>query len=125
MVRMFAALKQLDARTESSSSSTLRKRFSVRSVRGRVSARSAAASSGVASGKCVSSSKWSSRIRDASATAVAGATLPSVYTSRTSRSLPAAAGSTWKFTRWTGEKSASSRIAWMGSASGSRFSAGT
>src|SRR5713101_6347220 len=36
MVRMFAALKQLDARPESSSSSTLRTRFSFRSVRGRV-----------------------------------------------------------------------------------------
>src|SRR6266436_691946 len=104
MVRIFAALKQLDARTVSSSSSTLRKRFSFRSVRGRGSARSAAASSGVAWGKFVSSSKWSSRIREASATAVAGATLPSVHTSRTSRSLPSAAGSTWKFTRWTGEK---------------------
>jgi hypothetical protein len=50
MVRMFAALKQWDARTESSSSSTFRKRFSFCSVRGRVSARSTAASSGVASG---------------------------------------------------------------------------
>ena len=37
MVRMFALLRQFDARTESSSSSTLRKRFSFRSVRGRVS----------------------------------------------------------------------------------------
>src|SRR2546422_9492986 len=40
---MFAALKQLDARTESSSSSTLRKRFSFRSVRGGGSSRLAAA----------------------------------------------------------------------------------
>ena len=58
MVRMFALLRQFDARTESSSSSTLRKRFSFRSVRGRVSSRLAAASSAVAWGKFVSSSKW-------------------------------------------------------------------
>jgi len=65
MVRMFALLRQFDARTESSSSSTLRKRFAFRSVRGCVSSRFAAAPSGVAWGKFVSSSKWSSRIRDA------------------------------------------------------------
>src|SRR5207245_4403073 len=82
MVRMFALLRQFDARTESSSSATLRKRFSFRSGCGRVSSRLAAASSAVAWGKVVSNSKWSSRIRDASATAVAGATLPSVHTSR-------------------------------------------
>src|SRR2546427_10982596 len=53
--------------------------------------------------------------RPTSATAVPGATLPSVHTSRTSRRRPSTAGSTWKFTRSTGEKSASSRIAWMAS----------
>ena len=57
--------------------------------------------------------------------------LPSVHTSTISRSggsSPAGAvpiGSTLKFTRCTGEKSASSRIALIGSASGSRFSAET
>ena len=61
----------------------------------------------------------------ASPTAVAGLTLPSVHTSSTSRSRPSAMGSTWKFTRLTGEKSESSRIALMGRASGSRFSAET
>src|SRR3990167_5244406 len=34
IVRMFAVLRQFDARTDSSSSSTLRKRFSLSSVRG-------------------------------------------------------------------------------------------
>ncbi len=51
--------------------------------------------------------------------------LPSVHTSRTSRSRSPLAGSTWKLTRLTGEKSASRRMALMGSASGSRRSAGT
>jgi hypothetical protein len=65
IVLIFAALKQLDARTETSSSATLRRRFAFCSGRGRVSSRSAAASSGVVWGKVISS-KWSSRIRDAS-----------------------------------------------------------
>ena len=39
IVRIFAALNQLDARTETSSSATLRRRFAFRSGRGRVSSR--------------------------------------------------------------------------------------
>ncbi len=63
-------------------------------------------------------------MREASLTARLGVTLPSVHSSRTSRSRSPMV-STWKFTRLTGEKSASRRIALMGSASGSRRSAGT
>src|SRR5207249_4105670 len=57
IVRMLAVFKQLDARTESSSSSTLRKRLSLSSARGPVSSRSVSSASGVVSGKARSSSK--------------------------------------------------------------------
>ena len=63
-------------------------------------------------------------IAASSATAVSGVTVPLVHTSMMSRSCPPAWLSTWKFTRLTGEKSASISIALMGRASGSRFSAG-
>ncbi len=62
-------------------------------------------------------------MREASATATSGVTVPFVHTSRISRSC-APLASTWKFTRLTGEKSESISMALMGSASGSRFSAG-
>ena len=62
-------------------------------------------------------------MREASPTAVSGATLPSVQSSTIRRSW-APALSTWKFTRLTGEKSASISMALIGRASGSRFSAG-
>ena len=63
----------------------------------------------------------------ASPTASSGETLPLVHSSSTRRSAPGfrLAGSTWKFTVLTGEKSASIRSALTGSASGSRLSAGT
>src|SRR2546426_11276861 len=75
----------------------------------------------------VNSSNWSSRIREASPTAASGVTLPSPQISRRSRSCGAEVSprlSMWKFARSTGEKSASISMAWIGSASGSRFSAG-
>ncbi len=81
-------------------------------------------SAGGVTGKSISSANWSSRMREASAMAISGVTVPLVHSSITSRSCPPGWLSTWKFTRFTGEKSASISIALMGSASGSRFSAG-
>ncbi len=126
MVRMLAVLRQFDARTDSSSSSTLRKRCSFTSLRGAGSAPCSApsVSSCGATGKSIRSANWSSRIREASPIATSGVTVPFVHSSITSRSCPEGRLSTWKFTRFTGEKSASTSIALMGSASGSRFSAG-
>src|SRR3990172_3150928 len=127
MVRMLAVFRQLDARTDSSSSSTLRKRFSFSSARTGTS-RSTSSSTGRPCGNWIRSSKWSCRIREASPTAVSGETLPLVHVSRMSRSWPPEApliGSTWKFTRRMGLKLPSMRTALMGSASGSRFSAAT
>ena len=64
-------------------------------------------------------------MRAASPTAISGVTLPLVHTSSTRRSSPGSCfdGSTWKFTRWTGEKFESMRMALIGRASGSRRSA--
>ena len=129
MIRIFAVLRQLDARTDSSSSSTLRNRCSLTSRPAAASAPVSAPSiaAGGAWGTSISHANWSSRIRAASATAVSGVTLPVVQTSRISRSCESdggARGSTWKFTRVTGEKSASISIALTGRGSGSRFSAG-
>src|SRR6266446_5127923 len=129
MVWICAVLRQLDARTDSSSSSTLRNRCSLTSRRtmGAAPVSAPSISAGGACGKSTSSANWSSRMRAASATAVSGVTLPVVQTSRISRSCEAdgrARGSTWKFTRVTGEKSASISMALTGRGSGSRFSAG-
>ena len=127
MVRMLAVFRQFEARTDSSSSSTLRNRFSFSSARGRdLVVLDLFLVCGRRSGKSISSSKWSSRMRDASPTAAAArhaAVRP--HLEHEPLAAAAALGSTWKFTRLMGEKSASSRIALMGSASGSRLSAGT
>src|SRR5260370_409419 len=70
MIRIFAVLRQLDARTDSSSSSTLRNRCSLTSrptsASAPVSAPSIAA--GGAWGTSISHANWSSRIRAALAT---------------------------------------------------------
>ncbi|OGK78845.1 MAG: hypothetical protein A2X52_07115 [Candidatus Rokubacteria bacterium GWC2_70_16] len=126
MLRMLAVLRQLEARTDSSSSSTLRKRCSFSSILGggSVPCSPPCSSSGWACGKSTSRVNWSSRIREASATAASGVTLPLVQTSRTRRSsAPPDSGSAWKLTRFTGEKSESTSMALMGRASGSRRSA--
>ncbi|OGK84603.1 MAG: hypothetical protein A2X53_04990 [Candidatus Rokubacteria bacterium GWA2_70_23] len=126
IVRIFAVLRQLEARTESSSSSTLRKRCSLSSTRAGGSAPSSprCSSSGWACGKSTRRENWSCRIREASATAASGVTLPLVQMSITSRSsVPPGTASVWKLTRLTGEKSESTSMALMGSASISRRSA--
>jgi competence protein ComEC len=126
MVRMLAVFRQLDARTESSSSSTFRNRCSFSCNRGVGSGPPSLASgpAGSPRGNSTRRLNWSSRMREASATAASGVTLPLVHTSISRRSVPASApGSTPTFTRCTGEKSESMRIALMGSASSSRFSA--
>src|SRR5713101_3907503 len=105
MVPTLAVFRQLEDRTDRSSSATLWNRNSLTALRTGGSAASLLSAGGLAA-TSISRANWLARMREASATAVSGVTPPLVQTSRMSRSCEAdgvARLSTWKFARLTGE----------------------